>query len=58
MLLLAALSMTMVSCDDNWDSPYYVDDIVGSWISYYGHYMKGEYDIIFELNLQLSLLKK
>ena len=46
MLLLAALSMTMVSCDDNWDSPYYVDDIVGSWVSYYGHDMKGEYDII------------
>ena len=46
MLLLAALSMTMVSCDDNWDSPYYVDDIVGSWVSYYGHDGYGEYDII------------
>lgn len=45
MLLLAALSMTMFSCS-NWDSPYYVDDIVGSWISYYGCDSYGEYDIL------------
>ena len=45
MLLLAALSMTMFSCS-NWDAPYYVDDIVGSWISYYGHDGYGEYDIL------------
>lgn len=44
MLLLAALSLTLFSCD-NWDSPYYVDDIVGSWISYYGCDDRGEYDI-------------
>lgn len=43
-LLLAVLTMTMFSCND-WDSPYYVDDIVGSWISYYGHDYYGEYDI-------------
>ncbi len=45
MMLLALVSMTMTSCHD-WDSPYYVDDIVGSWISYYGHDMYGEYDIM------------
>jgi len=45
MLLLAVLSMTMFSCS-NWDSPYYVDDIVGSWVSEYGHDYYGEYDIL------------
>ena len=45
MLLLAAISMTVVSCDE-WDSPYYVDDIVGSWESYYGYDGYGEYDIL------------
>jgi len=44
MLLLAALSMTMFSCS-TWDSPYYVDDIVGTWVSYYGHDGYGDYDI-------------
>lgn len=44
-MLLAALSMSMVSCD-GWDSPYYVQDIVGSWVSYYGHDGYGEYDIL------------
>lgn len=46
MLLLALVSMTvtMTSCHD-WDSPYYVDDIVGSWTSEYGHDYHGEYDI-------------
>ena len=44
MLLFAVISMTMVSCDE-WDSPYYVDDIVGSWESYYGYDGYGEYDI-------------
>jgi len=45
MMLLALLSTSMVSCD-SWDSPYYVDDIVGSWISYYGYDGYGEYDIL------------
>jgi hypothetical protein len=45
MLLLAVLSMTMFSCSD-WDSPYYIEDIVGSWLSYYGHDGYGEYDIL------------
>jgi hypothetical protein len=45
MLLLAALTMTLFSCS-NWESPYYVDDIVGGWISYYGHDAYGEYDIV------------
>ena len=45
MLLLAVLSMTMFSCSD-WDSPFYVEDIVGSWLSYYGHDGYGEYDIL------------
>lgn len=44
MLLLAVISTTMVSCDE-WDSPYFVDDIVGSWESYYGFDGYGEYDI-------------
>lgn len=44
MLLLAALSMTLFSCS-NWEAPYYVDDIVGGWISYYGQDYRGEYDI-------------
>ena len=44
LLLLAVISMTMVSCED-WDSPYFVDDIVGSWESYYGFDGYGEYDI-------------
>ena len=44
MMLLALVSMTMVSCHD-WDSPYYYDDIVGSWVSEYGSDMYGEYDI-------------
>lgn len=45
MMLLALVSLTMTSCHD-WDSPYYVDDIVGSWVSYYGHDMYGEYDLV------------
>ena len=47
MLLLALVSMTvtMTSCHD-WDSPYYVDDIVGSWVSEYGRDYYGEYDIL------------
>ena len=43
-LLLAVISMTFAACDE-WDSPYYVDDIVGSWESYYGYDGYGEYDI-------------
>lgn len=44
MMLLALISMTMVSCD-GWDSPYYVDSIVGSWESYYGCQGNYQYDI-------------
>ena len=45
MMMLTLLSMTVVSCSD-WDSPYYVDDVVGSWISEYGSDYYGEYDIL------------
>lgn len=44
LLLLALVSVTVSSCHD-WDSPYYVDDIVGSWESYYGYDGRYEYDI-------------
>lgn len=44
MLLLAVISMTVVSCN-GWDSPYYTDSIVGSWESYYGCQGNYEYDI-------------
>lgn len=44
MLLLAVISITVVSCN-GWDSPYYVDSIVGSWESYYGCQGNYEYDI-------------
>jgi len=43
-MMLALLSMTMVSCGD-WDSPYYVEDIVGSWVSEYGSDGYRSYDI-------------
>lgn len=43
--LLAMLAFATTSCDD-WDSPYYVDDIVGSWVSVYGSDSYGEYDIL------------
>lgn len=45
MMLLALLTMTVTSCRD-WDSPYYVDSIVGSWASEYGHDYYGDYDIL------------
>ena len=51
MMLLALLTMTttMTSCRD-WDSDtpysYYVEDVVGSWVSYYGHDYYGDYDIL------------
>lgn len=47
MLLLAVISMTVVSCND-WDSPYPTDRlaIVGSWESYYGCQGNYEYDIM------------
>lgn len=44
MMLMTMMSVAMVSCD-GWDSPYYVDDIVGSWESYYGSNGYYEYDI-------------
>ena len=43
--MLALLSMTVTSCHD-WDSPYYVDDIVGTWVSEYGADYYGTYDIM------------
>ena len=45
MLMIAVMSVAMTSCDD-WDSPYYVDDVVGAWESYYGYDGYGEYDLI------------
>lgn len=44
-MMLALLSMTVSSCQD-WDSPYYVDDIVGSWVSEFGADYYGTYDIL------------
>ena len=45
-MLIALVSMTtaMTSCRD-WDSPYYMEDVVGSWVSYYGQDYLGSYDI-------------
>ena len=50
MMLMAMMSVAMVSCD-GWDSPYYVEDIVGSWESFYGSdgYLEGDilgYDVV------------
>lgn len=45
MMLLALLTITVTSCRD-WDSPYYIDSIVGSWVSEYGHDYRGDYDIL------------
>ena len=42
--MIAVMSVAMASCDD-WDSPYYVNDVVGCWESYYGYDGYGEYDI-------------
>lgn len=44
MLMLAALSVMMVSCSD-WDSPFYVDNISGSWVSEYGYDYLGYYEL-------------
>lgn len=43
--MVALLSMTVSSCRD-WDSPYYVEDIVGSWVSEFGADGYGTYDIM------------
>ena len=43
-MMTALMAITMASCS-NWDSPYYIDDIVGSWVSEYGSDGYGEYDI-------------
>ena len=43
--LIASLSLAMTSCSD-WDSPYYVDDIVGTWVSEYGSDGYGDYSIM------------
>ena len=50
MLLIAVISMTFVSCDEHsvyWDTPdyRYIDNILGTWESYYGYDSYGEYDI-------------
>ena len=45
MFLLAIMSTVMVSCD-GWNEPYYIDDIVGSWETYYGYDGYAEYDIM------------
>ena len=46
-MMTAMLGLTLASCSNwsHWDSPYYVDDIVGSWVSEYGSDGYGEYDI-------------
>ena len=44
-MMTALVALTMASCS-NWDSPYYVEDIVGSWVSEYGSDGYGEYDIL------------
>lgn len=47
-LLLAVISMTIVSCDTApyyLDTPPYIDRIMGCWESYYGFDCYGEYDI-------------
>jgi len=46
LLLFAVLVLVTTSCNHEWDSPYYVDDIVGSWESYYGCQGNYEYDIV------------
>lgn len=45
MTMLMLLSMAVTSCSDL-DSPYYVDDVVGTWVSEYGHDGYGSYDIL------------
>jgi hypothetical protein len=44
-MMAALVALTMASCS-NWESPYYVEDIVGSWVSEYGCDGYGEYDIL------------
>jgi hypothetical protein len=48
-MMTAMMALTMASCS-NWDStyydtPYYIEDIVGSWVSEYGGDSYGEYGI-------------
>ena len=47
MLLLAVISMTIVSCDDwQWyDTPHFTNDVVGSWESCFEYDGYKEYDI-------------
>ena len=47
MLLIAVVSMTVMSCDERewWDTPHFTDDLVGSWESYYEYDGYGEFDI-------------
>lgn len=47
LLLVTLVAVTATSCRDrDWDSPYYIDDIVGSWESVYGYDGYTEYDIL------------
>lgn len=43
-MMTAIMAITMASCSD-WDSPYYIDDIVGSWVSEYGRDNYGDYNL-------------
>jgi len=43
-MMTAVMALTMASCS-SWDSPYYVDDIVGSWTSEYYSDGYDEYDL-------------
>ncbi len=45
LIALVSMTMAMTSCRD-WDSPYYLEDIVGSWVSYYGRDYMGDYDLV------------
>jgi hypothetical protein len=44
--LVSMMAMTMTSCDNKWDGPVYVEEIVGSWVSEYGRDFRGEFDLV------------
>ena len=44
--MLALMMLSLSSCHDrDWNSAYYVEDIVGSWVSEFGTDYYGSYDI-------------
>lgn len=43
-MMTAVMAVMMASCS-SWETPYYIDDIVGSWVSAYGSDVYGQYDI-------------